>query len=725
MPLKVGDKFHSYNEFETRLRDFQKEHNVVFVTKSTKSVAEANAKLSAGLARFDEKLKHANATFVCKHGGAPRSTGTGIRQHQRTMKKLCPATVVIAARRATQQLEVTKMDLSHNHDINGEIYRSYPECRRLTSADKEYVQPLLELGVLPSMIARKVCENTGKRVIAKDIHNLKQAVSGGEEANLLVKEIEHCREKFSAVITPVTDENQELQILLIQTAHMKEALRSFPEVLLLDATYRTNKLKMPLFVFAVQDGSGGTQVAGYAFVASEQQHVINSLLELFVTENPDTRRTQVVVVDKDFTEISAVRHTFPSSPAVQLCAFHVLKAFRSAVSQLATPSEREQLMSGFSAMLNAPSADMFENAKMEFKELANNEALHYFNKNWGCITHMWARHICDQHYTGGNNTTNRVESHNSKIKNVLSSSSKLHQALRCLLNMAETMQQEARHKLTLLKPWSFYSYGECDDVEVLCRKTLTPYACKLVHKELLKLKDARPEVRRLGEQQYEVVSSVSSDSHKVSLDHQTCSCTTFLKMGVLCRHLLAVCDVKKTKPDLSKAVHKRWTKSYMTDFLMSVSGSDTGPPSTEPQVLQISQPCLAKMNRNQRYNYAMRTLKALADNLADCRPEVFATRLAFLQDVNSTWLKGSEVSEDGLTVPTENEFQTYGLTSAPEDILEPSTPVPVQASQVASGACSSGYQESQQPAKDPRDQQRDSPDEANVVCNIKLPLVKC
>lgn len=50
------------------------------------------------------------------------------------------------------------------------------------------------------------------------------------------------------------------------------------------------------------------------------------------------------------------------------------------------------------------------------------------------------------------------------------------------------------------------------------------------------------------------------------------------------------------------------------------------------------------MNRNQRFNYAMRTLKAVADNLADCQPDVFAARLAFLESVNAAWLKQEDVA---------------------------------------------------------------------------------
>lgn len=50
-----------------------------------------------------------------------------------------------------------------------------------------------------------------------------------------------------------------------------------------------------------------------------EQHVVTCLLEVFVEENPAATNTKVVVMDKDFTKIPAIRTTFPSSQAVQLC----------------------------------------------------------------------------------------------------------------------------------------------------------------------------------------------------------------------------------------------------------------------------------------------------------------------------------------------------------------------------------------------------------------------
>lgn len=80
----------------------------------------------------------------------------------RTMKQECPATIVVAARRASQTLEITKADLNHNHEVSSQIFSFYPETRRLTSEEQEYVLPLMEMNVPPSVVASKLHETTGK-----------------------------------------------------------------------------------------------------------------------------------------------------------------------------------------------------------------------------------------------------------------------------------------------------------------------------------------------------------------------------------------------------------------------------------------------------------------------------------------------------------------------------------------------------------------------------------
>ncbi|XP_075737794.1 uncharacterized protein ZSWIM9-like [Rhipicephalus microplus] len=638
--MDEGAKFDSFVEFDRAFRDFQVTTNTLFVTKASKTVDIVNSRLSAGLTKLDAKLKFANITYACKHGGAVRKTGSGIRPQQRTMKKDCPAKIIVAARRASQQLEVTAVNLEHNHEVSPETYKAYSECRQLNEEGVNFVRPLIELNVRPNLIVEKLRQETRKAVIAKDIHNLKCARRGQDEATQLMEELNYCKAKYGAKVLPITDENKELQILFFQTPHMQQAFKCFPEVLLLDATYCTNKLRMPLFVMVVQDKSGLSHVVAYAFVASEQQHVVTSLLEIFVQENSAATNTKVVVIDKDFTEVNAVKAAFPGSPAVQLCEFHVKKAFQTAAAQLGkSPDERKRLLGSFSEMLHAPTPQKYDDAKAEFERYASSEATSYFAKNWSNITEMWVRYHCDQEFTEGNNTNNRVESRNAKIKNVLSSSSKLHEALRGLLKLSTSLSQEAHHKTILLKICDFYSYEGHEGVQEQCRKVLTPYACKLLSNELVKLRDEPREVKMLSPRTYAVFSTSTDVWHDVSFEKHSCSCTTYKKMKLLCQHMLAVCARFDVKLCLEEAVSRRWFKSYHLEFLGTtadnheqddIDSESTTESSAEIQALSMPGPSFQKMNRNQRFNYAMRMLKAIADNLADCQPDVFAARLGFL-----------------------------------------------------------------------------------------------
>lgn len=60
-------------------------------------------------------------------------------------------------------------------------------------------------------------------------------------------------------MTVGTAASDELELLFVQTTMMAQFYEKFLEVLLLDGTYRTNNLKMALFVFMVVDGNGKSQ----------------------------------------------------------------------------------------------------------------------------------------------------------------------------------------------------------------------------------------------------------------------------------------------------------------------------------------------------------------------------------------------------------------------------------------------------------------------------------
>ncbi|KAH8029048.1 hypothetical protein HPB51_022168 [Rhipicephalus microplus] len=131
----------------------------------------------------------------------------------RTMKNDCPAKIVFAAKRGSQELEITCTVLDHNHETIDDMFASYPKCRCLNDNEAKLVQPLIEMKVRPTRIIQKLKEETGKVIIAKDVHNMRTNNNRGNDTEKLLQMISDLCEKEQATVIPITDESQELQLL--------------------------------------------------------------------------------------------------------------------------------------------------------------------------------------------------------------------------------------------------------------------------------------------------------------------------------------------------------------------------------------------------------------------------------------------------------------------------------------------------------------------------------
>lgn len=62
---------------------------------------------------------------------------------------------------------------------------------------------------------------------------------------------------------------------------MKSVAEAFPEVLLLDTTYRVNNRKMPLASVMAVDGEGHGQIVAHALIAADTRNAWKTFLEFF------------------------------------------------------------------------------------------------------------------------------------------------------------------------------------------------------------------------------------------------------------------------------------------------------------------------------------------------------------------------------------------------------------------------------------------------------------
>ena len=134
------------------------------------------------------------------------------------------------------------------------------------------------------LVQQHIFQSSGKVVLLKDLHNIKARTqkSSGNDLQALVEEMQ--REANSVTKLVLSDEN-ELRAVFYQDEKMKHAHAKFPELLLLDATYKLNDLRKPLYVLMVVDGNSESQVVAIWIVANEERTTISALVDIFVKNN--------------------------------------------------------------------------------------------------------------------------------------------------------------------------------------------------------------------------------------------------------------------------------------------------------------------------------------------------------------------------------------------------------------------------------------------------------
>jgi len=131
-----------------------------------------------------------------------------------------------------------------------------------------------------------------------------------------------------------TDENSEIRFLFIVHQNMLDSFAKFPEVMLADSTYNTNKHKLPLLIVNAVNGLGGSECIAYAFLINETKETYTEVFEQLRKAAGDEtiEKVKTIVVDYDMSEISSLETVFPGAH-VQLWSVHVERAFKREITE--------------------------------------------------------------------------------------------------------------------------------------------------------------------------------------------------------------------------------------------------------------------------------------------------------------------------------------------------------------------------------------------------------
>jgi len=233
-----------------------------------------------------------------------------------------------------QEFIIKQLDLTHNHAIDSQIYALYPSQRQPTGDLLTQSQNMLSTGSNPTLVT-DFLHNHNCPVRPRDVHNLKQKLHFRGTPQ---EEIDSILAKPHITYTIDQDDSNTLQCVSFCTEQQKELAASYGDVILLDGTYRINKLRMPLYTAAVVDSESHGQPVAHALVAREDTAHIALFLQ-HIKEWFGNMESGTFIVDKDFAEINAIKQIFPNA-TIYLCRFHVLKAFMEEMKRQACTNDK-------------------------------------------------------------------------------------------------------------------------------------------------------------------------------------------------------------------------------------------------------------------------------------------------------------------------------------------------------------------------------------------------
>ena len=92
---------------------------------------------------------------------------------------------------------------------------------------------------------------------------------------------------------------------------MKSTYAAFPEVLLIDATYKLTELRMPVYLMMVVDGNGNSETVCTFVTVLENEQSMTRMIQVFKLHNPAWVSSKVLVSDKDYGERAVFAKEFP------------------------------------------------------------------------------------------------------------------------------------------------------------------------------------------------------------------------------------------------------------------------------------------------------------------------------------------------------------------------------------------------------------------------------
>lgn len=366
---------------------------------------------------------------------------------------------------------------------------------------------------------------------------------------------------LGACVEVIADQSNVLQGIFFQDQDMKNIFSTFPELVCVDATYKLLELRFPVYVMLIEDGNGQSEIVAVFMLLEENATSILAMVNAFKKHNEKWESVRVLMADKDMTERDVFASAFPQANLL-ICLYHTFRSFRREIvidKMGITSGQRTMCLEMLQQMAYATSETRYRDIYNRFCMCAPPVVVAYFQENWHPIRDQW---VMGMKFSTGNflnNTNNRLECINQKLKSVISRYSSLEEFIEKFFLILRVLRSERDQKAALaVQKVPVVFHDTQSEASVSYMKHLTPYAYEYVAKQLRLMEKVT--LSQQDEETYELESSEGS----LTVTTTSCTCSFWLSMRLPCRHILAVRSELNLDVFDDNLCDGRWSLEYYT-----------------------------------------------------------------------------------------------------------------------------------------------------------------
>lgn len=352
--------------------------------------------------RSDSKKR--KMTLQCIHGGQYRNTHNitqATRKRKRdTNKTDCPWKMVLKlTRQDTTDVKhlslqgtwnvtrVSDMD-EHKHNDNDDRkpLGYYHVHRQPTLHIEQQIKNMTEHAIKPSKVRQKIRDDDDDMIMTmRDIYNFRAKIFKEDKNGEFTKLLKLLMTEGFATMYKVSDER--LDAIFFSHEYGQEQARKFPEIAILDATYKTTTTKMPLINIVGVSNLGGRRLRvilfASAFVSNEKYESYEWVMKMARKVLWPDGDIGMFITDNESALVKAISHIFPDSKHM-LCAWHIEQHLRTNLGNCFPPKSDEikEVHKVIKSMLyGSKTQDDFNKSVTAYRELIGKAALAFAKDN--------------------------------------------------------------------------------------------------------------------------------------------------------------------------------------------------------------------------------------------------------------------------------------------------------------------------------------------------------